>query len=38
VAKITFVAVRGAARRLAGWLAQTNAADVIERVFPGSAR
>lgn len=33
-AKITFVAVRGAARRLAGWLAETNAPDVIRRVFP----
>lgn len=33
-ARITFVAVRGAARRLAAWLAQTNTPDVIRRVFP----
>ncbi|MBI1737279.1 MAG: hypothetical protein HYR51_19070 [Candidatus Rokubacteria bacterium] len=37
-ARITFVAVRGAARRLAGWLAQTNAPDVIRRVFPTYAK
>lgn len=39
-ARITFVAVRGAARRLASWLGQTNAADVIARVFDmgGSGR
>jgi acyl-coenzyme A thioesterase PaaI-like protein len=33
-ARITFVAVRGAARRLVSWLAPTNAPDVIARVFP----
>ena len=33
-ARITFVAVRGAARRLSSWLAQTNPSDVIRRVFP----
>lgn len=36
-ARITFVAVRGAARRLSAWLAQTNAPDVIWRVFPDYA-
>src|SRR5262249_50804329 len=33
-ARIPFVAVRGAARRLASWLARTNAPETIRRVFP----
>jgi acyl-coenzyme A thioesterase PaaI-like protein len=33
-ARITFVLVRGAARRLAAWLAATNAQETIRRVFP----
>ncbi len=33
-ARIVFVAVRGAARRLAGWLARVNSSDVVRRVFP----
>ena len=33
-ARITFVAVRGAARRLASWLARTNPPETIRRVFP----
>jgi acyl-coenzyme A thioesterase PaaI-like protein len=35
-ARITFVAVRGAARRLASWLARTNPPETIRRVFPTS--
>lgn len=34
-ARIVFVAVRGAARRLAGWLSRVNPPDVVRRVFPG---
>jgi len=37
-ARITFVAVRGAARRLAGWLLGANAAEVVARVFPAYVR
>lgn len=37
-ARITFVAVRGAARRLAGWLSRVNPPDVVRRVFPAYAR
>lgn len=33
-ARVTFVAVRGAARRLASWLLTTNAPEVVRRVFP----
>ena len=33
-ARITFVAVRGAARRLTSWLARTNSPETIRRVFP----
>ena len=33
-AKITFVAVRGAARRLSSWLARTNPPEIVRRVFP----
>ena len=33
-ARITFVAVRGAARRLMAWLADANTPDVVRRVFP----
>ena len=33
-ASITFVAVRGAARRLAAWLRQVNPPEVVRRVFP----
>lgn len=36
-ASITFVAVRGAARRLAAWLLQVNPAQVVRRVFPAYA-
>jgi len=32
--RITFVAVRGAARRLVAGLLKTNAPDVLRRVFP----
>jgi acyl-coenzyme A thioesterase PaaI-like protein len=34
-ARITFVAVRGAARRLAAWLCRANPREVVRRVFPG---
>ncbi len=37
-ARITFVAVRGAARRLAPWLMQTNDPEVVRRIFPTYAR
>jgi hypothetical protein len=37
-ARITFVAVRGAARRLATWLLITNPPEVVRRVFPAYAR
>lgn len=37
-ARITFVAVRGAARRLAPWLMQTNDPEVVRRIFPAYAR
>jgi hypothetical protein len=33
-ARITFVAVRGAARRLASWLLQANPPEVVRSVFP----
>jgi hypothetical protein len=33
-ARVTFVAVRGAARRLAAWLLDVNPAPVVKRVFP----
>lgn len=36
-ARITFVAVRGSARRLTGWLLKTNAPAVVQRVFPAYA-
>jgi acyl-coenzyme A thioesterase PaaI-like protein len=36
--RITFVAVRGAARRLVGGLLALNAPDVLRRVFPAYAR
>lgn len=36
-ARITFVAVRGAARRLAAWLLRINPPDVVRRVFPSYA-
>jgi hypothetical protein len=36
-ARITFVAVRGAARRLASWLLQTNPPEVVRSVFPAYA-
>lgn len=36
-AGITFVAVRGAARRLAAWLLQVNPPQVVRRVFPAYA-
>ncbi len=36
-ARITFVAVRGAARRLAAWLLRINSPDVVRRVFPSYA-
>jgi hypothetical protein len=36
-ARITFVAVRGAARRLAAWLGRVNPPDVVRRVFPAYA-
>jgi acyl-coenzyme A thioesterase PaaI-like protein len=32
--RITFVAVRGAARRLAAWLGAVNPREVVQRVFP----
>ncbi|MGH7314035.1 MAG: hypothetical protein ACREJV_12745, partial [Candidatus Rokuibacteriota bacterium] len=34
---ITFVAVRGAARRLAAWLLRVNPPQVVRRVFPAYA-
>ena len=37
-ARITFVAVRGAARRLVGGLLALNPPDVLRRVFPAYAR
>lgn len=37
-ARITFVAVRGAARRLAAWLGAVNPPGVVQRVFPAYAR
>lgn len=37
-ARITFVAVRGAARRLAPWLMQMNDPEVVRRIFPAYAR
>lgn len=33
-AEVTFVAVRGSGRRLAGWLGATNPPEVLRRVFP----
>jgi acyl-coenzyme A thioesterase PaaI-like protein len=36
-ADITFVAVRGAARKLAAWVAPLNPPDVLHRVFPAYA-
>jgi len=36
-ARITFVAVRGAARRLVSWLAGVNPPEVVRRVFPAYA-
>ncbi len=36
-ARITFVAVRGAARRLAIGMLAMNPADVVRRVFPADA-
>ncbi|OLC31473.1 MAG: hypothetical protein AUH81_17805 [Candidatus Rokubacteria bacterium 13_1_40CM_4_69_5] len=37
-ARITFVAVRGSARRLAAWLLTTNPPEIVRRVFPASVR
>lgn len=36
-ARITFVAIRGAARRLAAWLSRVNPPEVVRRVFPAYA-
>jgi hypothetical protein len=36
-AAITFVAVRGAARKLAAWVAPPNSPDVLRRIFPAYA-
>ena len=36
-ADITFVAVRGAARRLATWVAPLNPPEVLHRIFPAYA-
>jgi hypothetical protein len=36
-ASITFVAVRGAARRLAAWLLQVNPPQIVRRIFPAYA-
>jgi hypothetical protein len=36
-AAITFVAVRGSARRLAAWLLRANPPQVVRRVFPAYA-
>jgi acyl-coenzyme A thioesterase PaaI-like protein len=37
-ATITFVAVRGAARRLVSWIADNNPSDVVRSVFPAYTR
>ena len=37
-AAITFVAVRGAARRLVNGMLAVNAPDLLRRVFPGYVR
>lgn len=37
-ARITFVAVRGAARRLAQWLMAVNPPEIVQRVFPAYAQ
>ena len=36
-ADITFVAVRGAARKLAAWMAPLNSRDILHRIFPAYA-
>lgn len=38
VADITFVAIRGAGRKLAGWMLARNPPDVLRRIFPAYVR